>query len=71
MTSLGDPAKYCAALDAAFPRVSAAALAEVEQAVEHWRAAGWPDLAIGAVIAVSIDEADRRAYAVQVLRRVV
>lgn len=71
MTSLGDPARYAVYLDGAVPTVSAAALAEVDQFVAHWRAAGWSDLAIGAVLASGQPTLAQRFYAVQALRRAV
>lgn len=71
MTSLGDPGRYGVFLDRLCPTVSAAALAEVEQAVAHWRAAGWSDLAIGAVIANAQTTFGQRVYCVQALRRAV
>ena len=54
--SHGDPARYGEFLDGLVPEISAASLAELEQAVQHWREAGWSDLAIGAVVATSFAE---------------
>jgi hypothetical protein len=68
VTTLGDPARYAVYLDGFVPSISAAALAEVDQFVAHWRA-GWSDLAIGAVLASGQPSFAQRCYAVQALRR--
>lgn len=72
MSSLGDPKRYAQMLDELVLDVRPAALAEIEQAVHHWRSAGWPDLAIGALVVMSAYEKSYRGlYTVQALRRVV
>lgn len=69
---LGDPDRYAQFLDQLVPEVRLAAIAEIEQAVEHWRAAGWNDLAIGALVVLSgCDKTYRDFVAIQALRRVV
>jgi len=69
MTELGHPDRYGKFLDELCPAVRPATIAELEQAVHHWRAAGWSDLAIGAVIALSDRKLVRRdLYVVRALR---
>ncbi|CAB4136883.1 hypothetical protein UFOVP314_22 [uncultured Caudovirales phage] len=72
MSSLGDPERFGQVLDELVLDVRPAVLAEIEQAVHHWRGAGWPDLAIGALVAMSgYEKSYRDLYTVQALRRVV
>lgn len=49
----GDTVRYGEFLDNLVPEISLASIAEIEQAVQYWRDAGWSDLAIGAVVATS------------------
>ena len=71
MTGHGNPDRYGAHLDHLVPHVSTALVAELEQVVALWRAAGWSDLAIGAVITIGQETYAQRILAVQALRRVV
>lgn len=51
MSGLGDPVGYAYVLDAQIGPPAPALVAELDQIVTHWRAAGWSDLAIGATLA--------------------
>lgn len=68
--SVGDPHGYGEMLDETVPDINLALVAELEQAVAHWRAAGWSDLAIGAVVVAGQAFYGHRLHLVQALRRV-
>lgn len=68
MSQLGDPDGYARVISDQFGPPSPALLAELDQVVKHWRAAGWNDLAIGAMLAAS---ATHRIRTVHVLRSVI
>jgi hypothetical protein len=67
----GDPAAWAAALDDMFGEPNLSTLADIEQIAALYRAAGWPDIAIGAALTVNVPTYVARSYIIHHARRVV